>query len=51
MGYWGWVRAENRQERERQAKWPRWLHILRQAANAASWVALAAIVLWGFGFL
>lgn len=55
MGHWEQIGVENRKERERRAKWPRWRRELHSHADAAftalSWVALVAIGLWAFGLL
>jgi hypothetical protein len=55
MGHWEQIGVENRKNRERRAKWPRWRRVLHRHADAAftaaKWVALVAIGLWEFGLL
>lgn len=55
MGHWEQIGTENRKERERRAKLPRWRRELGRHADGlpiiAGWLALAAIVLWVIGLL
>lgn len=52
MGHWEQIGVENRKERERRAKWPRWRRELwrygREVLNIAVWAVPIAAVVWAF---